>query len=104
MSNTFRVGAGYSGTTSFNGDISHWDTSDVTDMSNMFNGATAFNQDLRNWCVSSITPAPSDFATGATAFLAATANHPNWGISCSGGSGKIINIPIGIENNPFNND
>ena len=101
MSNTFRVGAGYSGTTSFNGDISHWDTSDVTDMSNMFNGATAFNQDLRNWCVSSITPAPSDFATGATAFLAATANHPNWGISCSGGS-KIINIPIGIENNPFN--
>ena len=103
MSNTFRVGAGYSGTTSFNGDISHWDTSDVTDMSNMFNGATAFNQDLRNWCVSGITPAPSDFATGATAFLAATTNHPNWGISCSG-SGKIINIPIGIENNPFSND
>ena len=102
MSNTFRVGNGYKGTTSFNGDISHWDTSDVTDMSNMFNGATAFNQDLRNWCVSGFTGGePTNFATDATALLAATANHPNWGTSCSGGSGKIINIPIGIENNPF---
>ena len=134
MSNLFRVGfivengntITFGGTNTFNGDISHWDTSSVTnmnsmfrnasafnqaignwdtssvtDMINMFNAATVFNQDLSNWCVSGITPAPSGFATGATAFLAATANHPNWGISCNG-SGKIINIPIGIENNPFN--
>ena len=104
MSNLFRVGTSYSGTTSFNGDISHWDTSDVTDMSNMFNGATTFNQDLRNWCVSGFTPAPSGFATDATAFLATTANHPNWGTcpsSSSSGSGKIIYIPLTIDNNPF---
>ena len=102
MSNLFRVGTSYSGTISFNGDISHWDTSDVTDMSNMFNGATTFNQDLRNWCVSDIPPTPSDFATGSA--LATTANHPNWGTcptSSSSGSGKIIYIPLTIDNNPF---
>ena len=30
MSNLFRVGAGYKGSATFNGDISHWDTSSVT--------------------------------------------------------------------------
>ena len=55
MSNLFRVGTDYSGTTSFNGDISHWDTSSVTDMSNMFDRASAFNGDIGNWDTSSVT-------------------------------------------------
>ena len=124
MSNLFRVDPGFSGTTTFNGDISHWDTSSVTNMNSMFrnasafnqaignwdtsnvmdinwmfNGATAFNQDLSGWCVSGLSQS-TNFGMGS-ALLAD--NYPNWGASCSG-AGKIINIPIGIENNPFSND
>ena len=41
--------------TSFNSDISFWDTSSVTDMGSMFNSATTFNQDIGNWNTSSVT-------------------------------------------------
>ena len=34
--------------TSFNGDIGHWDTSNVEQFNGMFRGATAFNQDIGN--------------------------------------------------------
>ena len=152
MSNLFRVGNSFSGTATFNGDISHWDTSSVTNtfamftaasafnqdignwdtssvismggmftdasafnqainnwdtssvtnMSGMFLNASAFNQNLSGWCVSGLS-LPTAFATGSPLL---TANHPNWGAACSSGSGsgKIINIPINIENNPFSND
>ncbi|ACL42438.1 lipoprotein (plasmid) [Pseudarthrobacter chlorophenolicus A6] len=40
--------------TSFNGDISDWDTSNVTDMSWMFSGS-AFNQDISGWNTSKVT-------------------------------------------------
>jgi surface protein len=40
---------------SFNGDLSSWDVSSVTDMSNMFAGASSFNGDLGSWDVSSVT-------------------------------------------------
>ena len=33
----------------FNQDLSRWDVSKVTNMSDMFAGATAFNQDLSRW-------------------------------------------------------
>ncbi|MCF8294850.1 MAG: BspA family leucine-rich repeat surface protein, partial [Bacteroidales bacterium] len=38
----------------FNGDISNWDVSNVTDMSYMFY-STSFNQDISNWDVSHVT-------------------------------------------------
>ena len=38
-----------------NQDIGGWNTSGVTDMSNMFYGATVFDQDLSGWCVTSVS-------------------------------------------------
>ena len=40
---------------SFNSDISFWDTSNVTLMESMFANATNFNQDISGWDVSSVT-------------------------------------------------
>ena len=41
--------------TSFNQDISSWDTSNVTTMANMFDNASSFNQDLGDLDISSVT-------------------------------------------------
>ena len=38
----------------FNDDISNWDVSNVRDMSNMFYGAISFNKPLNNWNVSNV--------------------------------------------------
>ena len=40
---------------SFNEDISQWDTGSVTDMQGMFRGAFAFNQPIGSWDVSRVT-------------------------------------------------
>merc|ERR1712032_124897 len=40
---------------SFNGDLSKWDVSSVTDMGGMFCSAASFNGDLSKWDVSSVT-------------------------------------------------
>ncbi len=45
----------FEGNTTFNGDISKWNTSKVTNMSLMFSRANAFNQPLNNWNVSRVT-------------------------------------------------
>jgi len=45
----------FSGATSFNGDVSNWDVSNVTNFGyngGMFSGATSFDQDLSNWDIS----------------------------------------------------
>ena len=47
---------------SFNNDISGWDTSSITNMSHMFQGAWAFNQPIENWNVSNVTDMSYMFA------------------------------------------
>ena len=44
----------FSSTEAFNGDISGWNVSSVTDMSEMFNYAEVFNGDISGWDVSSV--------------------------------------------------
>ena len=51
----------------FNVDISAWDTSQVTDMGIMFGNAFAFNQDIGSWSTSQVTSMYEMFR-GATAF------------------------------------
>ncbi len=53
--------------TTFNGNISKWNTSSVTNMFAMFSGATSFNQPLDSWDVSSVTSMSAMFS-GATSF------------------------------------
>ena len=61
----------------FNHNISSFDTSRVTTMSGMFSGAAAFNQSIGSWCTGSVTNMSSMFS-GATIF-----NQPigNWNTS-----------------------
>ncbi|MDB2337733.1 BspA family leucine-rich repeat surface protein, partial [Amylibacter sp.] len=44
----------FRGASSFNGDISNWNTSKVTDMHNMFRGASNFDQDISDWNTSNV--------------------------------------------------
>ena len=57
----------FDGKTTFNDDISNWDTSQVTTMYQMFQGATAFNQNIGGWNVSQTTDMRYMFS-GATNF------------------------------------
>ena len=49
------------------GEISNWDTSNVTNMYRMFRNATAFNQPLSDWNVSNVTDM-SDMFWNASSF------------------------------------
>ena len=48
--------------TPFNSDLSDWNVSGVTDMSGMFNGASSFNSDISAWNVSGVTDMSEMFA------------------------------------------
>jgi surface protein len=60
----------------FNQNISGWDVSSVSDMFQMFRFATVFNQNLSSWCVSLIPSTPTQFSTGASAWVLP---KPVWG-------------------------
>ena len=47
---------------SFNGDMSKWDVSKVTDMYSMFDSASSFNGDISKWDVSSVENVKSMFS------------------------------------------
>ena len=44
----------FNGASSFNQDLSNWNTSSVIDMGYMFNGASAFNQFIKRWNTSNV--------------------------------------------------
>jgi surface protein len=54
----------------FNRDISGWDTSSVTRMKAMFLDNTAFNQDISSWTGTAAETEQTDMFEGATAFQA----------------------------------
>lgn len=69
VTNMFRM---FTDAQNFNGNIREWDTSSVQTMLGMFGGATSFNQDISSWDGSSLADGQcTDFALGATAWLAA---------------------------------
>jgi surface protein len=45
----------FNNASSFNGAISAWDVSHVTDMKYVFSGASSFNRDISSWDVSHVT-------------------------------------------------
>ena len=61
----------------FNDDISNWDVSSVTDMTRMFEGATSFNNNISNWDVSSVTNTDAMF-NEASSF---NGNISTWNVS-----------------------
>ena len=52
----------FKGKSSFNDDITGWDVSNVTNMSYMFEGSYRFNQDISIWDVSNVTNMSSMFS------------------------------------------
>ncbi|CCO17143.1 unnamed protein product [Bathycoccus prasinos] len=52
---TGSVFQGFGGKSTFNADISKWDTGKVTDMNHMFYKAYAFNQDIGSWNTAQVT-------------------------------------------------
>lgn len=53
-SNVTQMSEMFSGATVFNSNISTWDTGNVTNMQSMFSGASAFNQPIGSWNVSNV--------------------------------------------------
>ena len=51
----------FRGASSFNGNISSWNTSNVTTMEGMFSDASSFNQDIGFWDTSRVTTMQSMF-------------------------------------------
>ena len=71
----------------FNGNISGWNTTNVTDMNNMFNGATAFNQNIGGWNTTNVYNMINMF-NGATSF---NQNIGGWIISNVRFMGAMLN-------------
>ena len=79
----------FSGASAFNQDISGWNTGSVTQMHKMFENATSFNQPIGNWNTSAVTIMDSMF-NGATSF---NQDLSQWCVS------HIAGLPSGFDTN-----
>ena len=70
--------------TSFNQDISNWDTSNVRDMESMFQTTDLFNQPLNNWDTSNVTNIKRMFQV-ATSFNQDISNWNTWKVESMSG-------------------
>ena len=88
----------FNNATSFNGNISTWDTSNVTTMRSMFNGASAFNQSLthigNSWNLENVIDMTAMFS-GATSF--STNNYDIFLYSQANNSAIYSNITITVS-------
>ncbi len=78
--------------TSFDGDISNWDVSNIREMPGMFWLASSFNQNLNNWDVSNVTNMELMFS-GASSF---NGDISNWNVS------SVRNMNMMFTDCPFN--
>ena len=71
------------------GNISIWDTSLITDMSELFNEAVDFNDNINNWNVSNVTDMVHMFSE------ASSFNQPldSWDVSSVTDMGEMFNSP-----------
>jgi surface protein len=76
----------------FNGDISKWDVSKVTNMSYMFSNSK-FNGDISKWDVSNVNDMESMFA-----YSKFNGDISNWNVS------NVINMRFMYKNSKFNGD
>ena len=94
----------FQGATSFNQDLSSFDISHITDMSDLFRGATLFNQDISGWDVSRVTNMGGMFA--GTSF---NQDITGWDVSSVINMGSMFegapffNQPIGLWGNKMSN-
>ena len=81
----------------FNDSISNWDVSNVTNMSQMFLGAESFNQPIGQWNVSKVTNMEDMF------YRASSFNHDisRWDIDMvTNAKDMFTNCPISTKNKP----
>ncbi len=65
----------FAAASAFDQPLDTWNTSNLTDVSAMFNTATSFNRDLSGWCVVNNPHHPEHFDRGATSW---TLPRPVW--------------------------
>lgn len=85
--------------TTFNGDISAWDVSNVLTMKSMFKEADSFNQDIGDWDVSNVTDMSWMF-DGAKAF---NQNINSWNVSSVTDMSRMFSHTTDIFNQPLGN-
>ena len=85
----------FEGATSFTGDLSGWDVSNVSTMISTFRDASSFNSDLSNWNVSSVTTMLGMFR-GASSF---NSNISGWDVSGVTNMGHMFEGATAFEQN-----